>query len=122
MKAGAVNEADVRPCPECGGRMVRATPGRGRFPARCAECRAERVSGKRVEMVPARLLEAPADAPESPEAPESLDAIEVITSFGLDYLVGSAARYLLEYRDGDEAENLRQARIYLDRAIAAREA
>lgn len=46
--------------------------------------------------------------------------ISLIESLALGYAVGSAARFLLEYRDGDELENLQTARSYLDHAIAAR--
>jgi hypothetical protein len=51
------------------------------------------------------------------------DAIDVITQFKLDYLVGTAARYLLEVDDAGvdgQLANLQVAREYVDRAILVR--
>ena len=45
------------------------------------------------------------------------DVTDLITSLGLDYCTGNAARFLLECHDGDVLENLRTARTYLDKAI-----
>ena len=108
-----VDERDIRPCPECGGEMIRTNPGKGRFPARCAECRGESATKK------GSARQEP-ETPVVPETEAALDAISVITAFRLDYLVGSAARYLLEVKDGDELTNLENARVYLERAIAER--
>lgn len=108
-----ISERDIRPCPECGGEMIRTNPGKGRFPSRCAECRGEATTKK-------GSARPEPETPVEPETEAGLDAIGVITAFKLDYLVGSAARFLLESKDGDELENLQNARIYLDRAIAER--
>lgn len=46
----------------------------------------------------------------------------LIEQFGLDYYLGTAVCRVLERDDGDEIENLMDARFYLDRAIELRQA
>jgi hypothetical protein len=58
-----------------------------------------------------------AEAKEIDEADE-LTALDVIDAFGLDYNLGNVARFVLERTDGDELQNIREAQVYLERAIA----
>jgi regulator of PEP synthase PpsR (kinase-PPPase family) len=48
--------------------------------------------------------------------------LDVIDAFALDFNLGNAIRFVLEKDDGDALQNLREAHIYLERAIARLEA
>ncbi len=51
-----------------------------------------------------------------------MEAIDVIEAFGLSFRLGNTAKYILRAgRKGPALEDLRKARWYLDREIAARE-
>jgi hypothetical protein len=53
----------------------------------------------------------------------TLEAIQVIEAFGLNYNLGSAAKYLLRAgKKGPKAEDLRKCMWFLDREIKASEA
>lgn len=43
--------------------------------------------------------------------------LDVVDAFALDYFLGNAVRFVLEKDDGDELENLRIARTYLEQKI-----
>lgn len=102
-----------RPCAgeDCGRNLRAGWPH-----DKCATCRALEDEGEGASSEKRSRKRA------AEETPAPFDAIGLISSLGLDYCVGSAARFLLEVRDGDELENLRTARTYVDHAIAAREA
>jgi hypothetical protein len=51
------------------------------------------------------------------EAEGGMSPFDVVDAFGLDYFLGNVVRFVLEHDDGDELENLRQARTYLDEKI-----
>lgn len=102
---------ETRTC-ACGNEITRSNP-RFRYPTKCEDCRSTST----------RATRAPAVVEETPETSGGggVDVVAMIATLGLDYCVGSAVRFLMEYRDGDELANLRTAREYLDRAIVARE-
>ena len=51
-----------------------------------------------------------------------IEAIDVIEAWKLDFATGNALKYIARAgRKGDELEDLRKARWYIDRAIARRE-
>lgn len=58
-----------------------------------------------------------AKAEEKPEAEAGLSPFDVVDAFALDYFLGNVVRFVLEHDDGDELENLRQARTYLEEKI-----
>lgn len=113
----------------CGNMIIR-TSSRGPMPKYCAQCRVVNGQGDRKfrkqlalmaeETAPAEPSSTPAQEPEASPTVAIPDALDLIAALQLDYCVGSAARFLLEYRDGDELQNLQVARDYLDRAIKAR--
>jgi hypothetical protein len=121
--AGAVMPDENRLC-ECGNKLRRKS-NTGRWPTKCQACKIEARSGQHAngKAPRVRATEPDNEAAESPAANGERDAIDVITEFKLDYLVGTAARYILDVDDaGEEGQlpNLVIAREYLDRAIAAR--
>lgn len=76
-----------------------------------------------------RAQKIPIPAPDSVNHPPhyqtaaGLEAIDVIQAFNLDFLRGNSVKYLLRAgKKGDALEDLRKARWYVDRAIAAHEA
>jgi hypothetical protein len=94
----------------CGGTITRKS-GRGPWPRKCDDCKAASLAEPGEETDP---------APEE-SGKAAIDVLATIGALQLDYLVGSAFRYIAEYRDGDELANLRAAREYLNEAITARE-
>jgi len=103
---------ETRDCPDCGSPFSRRNP-KARWPLKCDACR----------KAPRAVASAPVDVVDvAAPAGAEIDVIAIITALGLDYLVGSAVRFLLEIHDGDELQNLRTALQYVERAIAAREA
>lgn len=64
----------------------------------------------------------PVYSPRHYQTPSGLEAITVIEAFGLGYRLGNTVKYVLRAgRKGDALEDLKKARWYLDREIAARE-
>jgi hypothetical protein len=118
--AGAVMPDENRLC-SCGNKLRRKS-NTGRWPTKCQACkietRADHTNGK----APRVRVEEPEEV-EASAANGERDAIDVITQFKLDYLVGTAARYLLEVDDAGvdgQLANLQVAREYVDRAILVR--
>lgn len=107
----------------CGSPLVRKSPT-GRFPTKCEACKGARAGASLKDRFGARgggprkakRSAAPAAAPE----PVEFHTLDAIATLELDFLVGSAFHHLAEFRQGDELANLQSARLYLDRAIAAR--
>lgn len=103
---------ETRKCADCRQPFSRAKNATGRWPKRCDPCR--EANGE----TPAK-----ADYPERAQTETGLpDVLDIIQGYGLDYMTGNAARFILEYREGNELENPQTARTYLERAIASREA
>jgi hypothetical protein len=97
----------------------------GRWPTKCQACKIEARSGQHAngKAPRVRAVEPDEETTATPAANGERDAIDVITEFKLDHLVGTAARYILDVDDaGEEGQlpNLVIAREYLDRAIAVR--
>lgn len=101
----------------CGGEITRKRT-QGPWPRQCADCKA---NGIPLPKPAPRIVEEEVE-PTASESSAELDLLAYIADQKMDYCVGSAFRFIAEYQDGDELENLRNARVYLDAAIAAREA
>ncbi len=108
---------EANPCIDCGVVIVRARGQMGRLPKQCANCRDAR--SREMEEKEVRPVVAEETTPNEPSEP-AFDALATIAALGLDYCVGSAFRFIAEYQDGDELENLTTARTYLNAAITAR--
>lgn len=117
----------AKDCVKCGRTFVPTAPNQRQCnEENCdviAERRAKRqapANGRVVAASSAPSDPAPeADTTENGGAPNVLD---VIDAFALDFNLGNAIRFVLEKDDGDALQNLREAHIYLERAIARLEA
>ena len=93
-------------CRECG------VMCESRAEARCAPCLAKLPPSN--DMV---------NHPPHYKAKNGLEAFHVIDGFELDFDLGNLVKYVLRAgKKGDAVEDLRKARVYLDRAIAKRQA
>lgn len=97
--------SDGRKCDVCGEEVVREPGQKGRLPKIHPKC-----EGKR---------DRPARATQRRRHHEKgeFTAHDIVDRFGLNYNLGNTVRYVLERDEGDELENLQNAKVYLDREV-----
>jgi hypothetical protein len=113
---------ETRPC-TCGGKIRRKNPT-GRWPVKCDDCKGGKASKRRNGKRPA-LVFAADDEPDAVHTTNGahdaeVNVVGIIEQLELGYTIGTAARYLLEFRDGDELANLLVVRDHVDMAIKQR--
>ncbi len=93
-------------CEVCDKEVVRLPGQKGRLPKVHPGCRANDTR----------------DEEEASSDGDELTSHDIVDRFALNYNLGNTVRYILDLAEGDELENLQNAKIYLDREIARREA